>query len=51
MAKFNVKSEDEYGLFARHKDDPTKGEWLEDTKNLSVYKKLAEKVSANKRYE
>ncbi len=44
MEKFKVKTEEDYGLFARNNEDAEKGEWLADTKHLSVYKSLKDKV-------
>lgn len=45
MSKFKPKSDEDYGLFVRNKDEPDKGEWLEDTKVLSIYRDIRDKVS------
>jgi hypothetical protein len=45
MKYFNVPEEEDYGLYIIPKNDPTKGEYLQDTKKLSVHKDLKTTVS------
>ncbi len=43
--KFPVIMEEDYGIYVTYKDQPGKGEWLEDTKKLSIYKSLKNEVN------
>lgn len=45
MTKFPVVSEEDYGICVTEKNKPGHGEWLEDTKKLSIYKSLKNEVS------
>lgn len=44
MKKFDSSVENEdYGIYAADKNNPEKGEWLEDTNKIQMYKNLKEK--------